>query len=421
MKSLFLGLIVIVIAFMGFYWFKLNKISSSLDINGNGMIELVEAGALQKPIFNNYDQNQDGSLQKSELLNYVIFSILNNIKVKYRSFNLPSGYNPDTVSKHDIQSSLDTMVDVLSLPGAVLITATSGGEIMVWVSGELNEHSQVPVASASKWVSSAIIMRLVEEKVLSLDARIDSYIPWDDNEWGKVTLRQLLNFTAGAPTGHLLTFSPEIELEEMVSSIAAMKPSSEPGVEFTYGGITMQIAAYVAELQTGMSWNELFERYISLPLGMQSSTYIHPIFFGGHIKAKTPNVAAGLHTSAYDYIKFLNGIANPTSKTSLLSKTSVRAIEHDYTSKLVQNFRPPGAAANWSYGLGLWCERVENNECEIVNSAGAYGTFPWINRETGSYGVLVTLGSIKNVIPFALQLREMTENLAQVGGMNDAL
>ena len=46
-----------------------------------------------------------------------------------------------------------------------------------------------------------------------------------------------------------------------------------------------------------------------------------------------------------------------------------------------------------------------------VNSAGAFGTFPWVDRETGTYGVLVTLGSIAEVLPYALNLRRLAIEL----------
>ena len=46
-----------------------------------------------------------------------------------------------------------------------------------------------------------------------------------------------------------------------------------------------------------------------------------------------------------------------------------------------------------------------------VNSTGAFGTFPWIDRESGTYGVLVTLGSISEILPFALNLRRLAIEL----------
>ena len=84
-------------------------------------------------------------------------------------------------------------------------------------------------------------------------------------------------------------------------------------------------------------------------------------------------------------------------------------MESDLTSSLVQIV--PGPRPEWFYGLGLWCEAPLAGRCMQVNSAGAFGTFPWVDRETGTYGVLVTLGSIAEVLPFALNLRRLAIEL----------
>ena len=47
----------------------------------------------------------------------------------------------------------------------------------------------------------------------------------------------------------------------------------------------------------------------------------------------------------------------------------------------------------------------------IVNSAGAFGTFPWIDRISGTYGVLITLGNMPEILPFALNLRRLAIEL----------
>jgi hypothetical protein len=77
----------------------------------------------------------------------------------------------------------------------------------------------------------------------------------------------------------------------------------------------------------------------------------------------------------------------------LLTEDSIGQMESDHTSTLTQNFRSPMVPNVWFYGLGLWCENPIERRCMLVNSAEAFGTFPWIDRTSGTHGVLITLES----------------------------
>jgi CubicO group peptidase (beta-lactamase class C family) len=124
----------------------------------------------------------------------------------------------------------------------------------------------------------------------------------------------------------------------------------------------------------------------------------------------TPNVAGGLHTSADNLFAILQSLAGQ-GEVRLLSDASISTMESDLTSGLVQTFRPVSVADDWSYGLGLWCEHTAADGCSSVSSAGAYGTYPWVDRETGTYGVVVTLGNVLQVMPHARRLRAMAGSL----------
>ena len=59
----------------------------------------------------------------------------------------------------------------------------------------------IPVASAAKWVSGTVVLRLVQEGTMRLDDRVQRYLPsWGVNSAdgrGNITLRHLLTFTSG--------------------------------------------------------------------------------------------------------------------------------------------------------------------------------------------------------------------------------
>ncbi|NCY15982.1 MAG: class A beta-lactamase-related serine hydrolase, partial [Actinobacteria bacterium] len=63
--------------------------------------------------------------------------------------------------------------------------------------GDYDPITVVPIASASKWLTSATMMTLVDEGRISLDDRVSMYLPEFTGVSGTATIRQLLSHTSG--------------------------------------------------------------------------------------------------------------------------------------------------------------------------------------------------------------------------------
>lgn len=397
-------------AFGAWQWRALTRLAAVLDYNGNQALEVEEVGPALKVRFAEFDRDRSGGLERRELVPYLFDGIRRKVRIRMRARGLPAGSVPAVVTTADIDRALAQMVQVLELPGAALIVGTAGHETYRAQAGAIDFDTRVPMASASKWVSAVVFMKLVEEGRLALDRPLSSHLPSLPEHWAPATLRQLLSFTAGVGEGHAFENSPATPYADVYAGLIGKPPHAAPGIEFTYGGITMQIAGYLAEQVSGHSWSELFEAHVARPAGLRSSVYGHPIWSGAGESLPSPNIAAGLHSSADDYFRFLTRLSEDAQPT-LLSVSSLAEMEADHTSGLPQNYRPPAVLDEWSYGLGLWCERRSGRSCESVSSAGSYGTYPWIDRRTGRFGVLVTVGEAPTVMPFALHLRALAERL----------
>ena len=378
-----------------------------MDVDRNGMLQIEEVSPLMRLRFIELDSDGDGSLGSSEISAYIRSSLFNVILRKWNTRGLP--VYPDNVQRESLQAALDEMVDVLELPGAVMLVGRNGVEGIRVRSGDFDANTVVSVASASKWVSSAVLMRLVEQGVLSLDAPLKSYIPELTGHWAETTLRQLLSHSSGASWGHAIENPPSMSYGEHVEQLIQIPVKNEPGVVFAYGGISMQIAGYAAEQASGKRWSQLFDELVATPSEMEQSVYGHPFWYSPGTEIHSPNLAGGLYASGQDYFNFLTTLFPNETGRGLLAKGTIDQMESDLTSSLVQVV--PGPRPDWFYGLGLWCEAPLEGRCMQVNSAGAFGTFPWVDRETGTYGVLVTLGSIAEVLPFALNLRRLAIEL----------
>jgi CubicO group peptidase (beta-lactamase class C family) len=388
---------------------QVDKIIALMDLDRNGVLQTEEVSPLIRLRFSEFDRDGDGSIGRSEIAAYIRFSMFNGILRKWRARGLPE--YPDNVERASLQAALDEMVEVLELPGAVMLVGKNGVERIRVTSGEFDANRVVPVASASKWVSSAVLMRLVEQGVLTLDAPLNSYIPELAGHWADTTLRQLLSHSSGAGPGHAIENPPGMSYREHFERLIQIPVNNEPGVEFSYGGISMQIAGYAAEQASGKRWSQLFDELVATPSAMERSAYGHPFWHSPDTEIHSPNLAGGLYASAQDYFNFLTALSPGVTGPRLLTDDSNGQMESDQTSTLVQNFRGPSVPQDWFYGLGLWCESPLAGRCTQVNSAGAFGTFPWIDRKSGTYGVLVTLGPIPVVLPFAMNLRRLAIEL----------
>lgn len=267
--------------------------------------------------------------------------------------------------------------------------------------GDIAHDAQLPVASASKWMTAALVMRVVEEGKLSLDEPIGNRLAEFTGPAANITLRQILSFTSGQ--GGLAGLvdvrqDPRISLADSAKLIAAIPLHDAPGTVFKYGSPALQIAGALVEQATGESWSQAFDERLARPLGMTHTVWANPL--RPDVPASevhNPNLQGGAITTAEDYGKFLTMLAGGGVYQGLriLAADSVAVMESAQTRGLKMSFVPPGGEegigqhANLQYALGNWCEVMNaDGGCDVVSSPGALGTYPWIDRRNGLYGIL---------------------------------
>jgi len=261
--------------------------------------------------------------------------------------------------------------------------------------GAIARDAELPVASASKWMAAALVMSVVDEGKLSLDEPIGKRLPEFTGDAAAITLRQLLSFTSGQ--GGLrglvdVRQDPGLSLAESARQIAAIPLQDKPGTIFKYGSPALQVAGALVEQATGKTWAQLFDERIAGPLGMAHTRWTNPLRPDMPPSAiHNPNLQGGVITTAGDYGKFLTMLAmgGTYEGKRILSPQAVTTMETAQTIGLPKAFEPPGVAgAQLEYALGNWCASLETgSRCRLVASPGALGTYPWIDRKTGLYGI----------------------------------
>jgi CubicO group peptidase (beta-lactamase class C family) len=306
----------------------------------------------------------------------------------------------------EVQSEMENLIKH-GVPGVTVITLKDGKELFRLDVGNNGPDTQLPVASASKWMTAALVMTVVDDGKLKLDTPISTVLPEFQGAAGQVTLRELLAQTSGEGSLRSLVDirqDPRMTLAQSAAEVAKRPLEDVPGTVFKYGGPGFQVAGAMVEKVTGKRWADLFAERIAVPLGM-THTYWEHLPSRGVSPAETlnPLLQGGVVTTADDYMRFLTMVANGGSYEGhrVLSKRAVDEMETAQTLGKPMAFLPRGARSlkPIQYALGNWCETWQSDgTCGLVSSPGAYGTYPWIDRKTGIYGIFFLKDRLPRVI-----------------------
>jgi CubicO group peptidase (beta-lactamase class C family) len=272
------------------------------------------------------------------------------------------------------------------------------------------------IASSSKVLSAAVLVRLADQGLLNLDAPISTYL----GAWGAhktdVTVAQLLSNSSGlvgladnplyAP--YLCQYVPSGTLVDCAKSVYTADDAADrapPDTRFRYGGGPWQLAGGIAEVVSGKTWDELVAETYG-PCGADTLGYTnhyaqafgsgglgaalsYPTFFSGDLSTLTdtdnPNIEGGAFTTVLEYGKILLMHLREGScgAARVLSEGGVERMQQD---RIAVYGETPNARLK-GYGLGWW---VSRDAPGYVVDAGAYGAFPWIDgaREYAAFVVI---------------------------------
>lgn len=141
-------------------------------------------------------------------------------------------------------------------------------------------------ASITKIFIGALVMKLVEEDQIDLDAPLTRYV---DARYtrkvanaGEVTLRQLLNHTSGIPdlidqnSFYLAVLNNPAKFwkpEELLSYVYGLDALFEPGEQLEYSNTNLLLAVMAIEGATGRNHADLLREKVIGPLGLENTFY----------------------------------------------------------------------------------------------------------------------------------------------------
>lgn len=192
----------------------------------------------------------------------------------------------DRLAAHEVPG-----VAVAIIENAEIVWAKGYGTKLAGSDIKVNADTVFSVGSVSKMINAALILRLVAEKKIDLDADVNTYLrSWKVPEnsytkFKKVTLRRILSHTAGFSQHGFDDYLPGEPLPNVLDTLNGLDRAknqpivliSIPGEEMHYSGGGVTVSQLLVQDVTGLSYNDAAKKYVFKPLGMSRSTFVNPL------------------------------------------------------------------------------------------------------------------------------------------------
>jgi CubicO group peptidase (beta-lactamase class C family) len=177
----------------------------------------------------------------------------------------------------------------LGIPGGAVIVVREGREILARGYGYADLASRRPIdpggtvfraASISKLLPWFLVMQLVEEGRLELDADVNLYLDFRIPErFGRpITMRQLMTHSAGFPERFHGVFDQDLS-QSLGERLRRNIPERvfPPGTTIAYSNYGAALAGYIVQRLRHRPWEVLARERFLQPLGMNDSTVLQPV------------------------------------------------------------------------------------------------------------------------------------------------
>lgn len=311
-------------------------------------------------------------------------------------------------------SNIDTYVNgVISSTGApaVSLAITKNGRLVFAKAygmankstGEAaNTASLFRIASVSKPVTSAAILKLVEQRRLTLDSKVfgtgsllgTTYGTKAYSTWLKqITVRHLLSHTGGWPnTTDPMFKDPSWSQTQVINwTLDNLPLSNQPGTAFAYSNFGYCLLGRIIEKVTGKAYGTWVQQNILSPAGVTDM-----LIAGNTLAARAANEVVyydsedsyGMNVTRMD--SHGGWIATPIDLVRLAVRLDGFAPPADLLTAASESAINSGSAANSGYGLG-WALNTHNvTDAPCKESAVVPCSVRWHNGSLpGTTSVLV--------------------------------
>jgi len=287
-------------------------------------------------------------------------------------------------SRKDVETLIQRYMEAAGVPGMSYAIARHGKVIMKGAIGlaeveneaKLRPDSIFEIGSVTKQFTATLIMQLVKEGRIELDAAVSTYLPDLPQAWQPVTITQLLNHTSGLPEYLSPVYGFNIRKDyrdgEIVKMMEKFPLDYQPGESWMYSNLGYFLLGVLIEKITGREYEQELQDRLFAPLGMQSTSYFIPYkvykhrAFGYMPSTKEVRVPETLRPSG----AFSAGAVVSTAPDMALFASKLLAGEVLATNLLEKIWTPASLRGGRSYPYGFGWFLDEHKGVRIVHHGG---------------------------------------------------
>jgi D-alanyl-D-alanine carboxypeptidase len=278
-----------------------------------------------------------------------------------------------------VQRVLDRLAGADGAPGALAEVRDRRGETVLTsgvadldTGAPMRADSSFRIGSMTKMYVATVVLQLVGEHRVALDAPVERYLPGvvrgNGNDGRRITVREMLQHTSGLPD-YLTYYTPQDFLadrfahhdrSDLLRIALAHPPLFPPGTGWSYSNTDYLLASMLIEKMSGRPYGTEIERRILAPLGLRATSvpgdaavipgphptgYVRPAPDAEPLDVTefNPSVAAGsgdMVSSGPDMLRFLDALLHG----QLLPPAQLAEM---------MDTRPTDRSDGSAYGLGL--------------------------------------------------------------------
>mmetsp|Transcript_32009 Transcript_32009/g.52883 ORF Transcript_32009/g.52883 Transcript_32009/m.52883 type:complete len:373 (+) Transcript_32009:52-1170(+) len=180
-----------------------------------------------------------------------------------------------------LEKEVDDLLEYHGIPQCSVVAVNEAGVVWKCAFGEncSIDTTQFHLFSGTKIYTATAIMKLVEERKLSLDTMVTAHLVDFDESLDGITIAHLLGHASGLRDTPMTAFlSGNFEQSSTTSRPSSMqalkkytiKRDRAPGKQASYGNINYAILGEVIERVTGQMYEDYVRETILLPLGSKA-------------------------------------------------------------------------------------------------------------------------------------------------------
>lgn len=208
----------------------------------------------------------------------------------------------DITKKGDLENIIESEFKRLQMPGLAYVVVKGDSIVYMGAKGYANIHTKkafttktrMLIASISKTIVATAIMQLYEKGLISLDADINNYLPFNvkNPKFPKdtITVKMLLTHTSSiSDDGYLTSIFYLFGYVDYPESLLSFEKNyltqegqyytknsflkNKPGDKYSYSNVGAALLACLVEQVSGIDYNTYCKTNIFQPLGMTRTTW----------------------------------------------------------------------------------------------------------------------------------------------------